>query len=490
MAAFMCGDPRTRPLRTAIVAVAVAAAAFGGLPQTVLGQAPARSTPGVDANIDAERLLVRGMTRAYVGDIQAAIRIYERALEKAPQEATILSALADAHAAREDLTSALFYARQARDQASSNPHYHRELARLQREAGRLADAVSTARDMVERFPDDADARRLLAEMLVAADQPREALSAYDQLLDVAPADEVDIRHAMLRLYRRLDDPDGIERTLHALADLRPADRSYRLELGRLYRQDGQLRAAIDVYRTLLGDHPSDPALVSDLAALYWQTDQPERADSLLRRYTRQENATPEQRVGQAQALYRGAAVETASDTALTRTITRLLESALEQAPSNATALQLLGQLRYDAGQYADAGSLLTQALDQNPKAPARWVLAASAYLQADQADLAADTAEEGLLLFPGQFPLVRISAFAHLKLEQHRHALSRMQEAIDLSADVDTVSAAQQADLYEGLGTIHRRLGDAEAARRAWQQALNLDPDRNGLREQMRALPN
>ena len=472
-------------------AAVLLAAAFGilGSALPARAQAQSASTSAVDASTQAQRLLVRGMTRAYVGDTEAAIAIYEKALQKAPREAAILSALADAHAAQDDATSALFYARQARDQAPSNAAYHKQLARLQRSTGRLEEAIATYREIARRFPDDRDARRHLAETLARADRPREAIDTYNQILQSAPAAETEIRREMLSLYRTLEDAGGIERTLQALIELRPADRSYRLDLGRHYRQNGRVRDAIEVYRDLLASHPSDPALVSDLAALYWRADQPERADSLLRRYTRPEAATPEQLVGRAQALYRGAAADAPSDSGMTETITRLLETALDRAPSNATALQLLGQIRYEAGRYAEAGSLLTRALDQNPKAPDRWTLAASAHLQAGQPDLAAETAEEGLLLFPGQYPLVRTAAFAHLQTQNNRQALDRMQEAVDLSADADTISSTRRADLFEGLGTLHRRLGDEAAARRAWERALDLDPDRESLRERLRALP-
>lgn len=473
----------------AIAVLFVAALGLVGGGASVRAQAQSTSAPAVDPGTQAQRLLVRGMTRAYVGDTEAAITIYEKALQKAPREASILSALADAHAAEDDATSALFYARQARDAAPSNPAYHKQLARLQRSTGRLEEAIATYREITRRFPDDREARRHLAETLARADRPREAIDTYNRFLRSAPAGEADIRQEMLSLYRTLEDTGGIERTLQALIDLRPTDRSYRLELGRLYRENGRVQDAIEVYRELLAGHPSDPALVSDLAALYWRADEPERADSLLRRYTRPEAATPEQLVGRAQALYRGAAADAPSDSGMTETITRLLETALDRAPSNATALQLLGQIRYASGRYAEAGSLLTRALDENPKAPKQWILAASAHLQADQPDLAAETAEEGLLLFPGQYPLVRTAAFAHLRTKNNRQALTRMQEAVDLSADADTVSSTRRADLFEGLGTLHRRLGDEAAARRAWERALDLDPERTSLRERLRALP-
>lgn len=442
---------------------------------------------------EARRLFVRGMTRAYVGDTEGAIDLYRRALEKAPNEAAILSALAEAHATTSDLSSALFYAQKARDRAPANPHYHAALARLQRENGQIEAALSTYRRMADRFPEDRRAQHRLAATLADADRHREALEVYRSLAKTATDGEIEIRRSMLALYREVEDPGGIARTLRTLIDLEPGVTTHRTDLARLYRQEGRIEKAIGVYEPLLQDTPSRASFVSDLASLYRQAGRPAAADSLLRRYTDRERATPDRLVARAwamyQATYQDAAAAPAADSTRTATLTRLLEAALQDAPSHPQALDLLGQVRYEAGQYAEAGSLLTRALDADPRSPERWTLAASAYLRADRLRNAAETAEEGLLLFPGQAALARISGRAHLQTGDPETARDRLREALSLTEDGADTAPGQRADLYEALGTAHRRLGDFVEARQAWNAALNLAPDRDALRQQRNALP-
>jgi len=434
--------------------------------------APADTTD--EPNAEARRFLVRGMTRAYVGDYAEAIALYEQALERAPNEATILSALADAHAAQDDPTTALFYARQARDRAPTNPHYHLELARLQKTAGRIDDALATYRAALDRFPDAPTARRELAQTQADAGRTRAAITTYEPLVDGRTPAAPEAWQALLRLYRQVDDASGIEQALNALMELRPADPTYPQMLGNLYLRTSRIDAAIDLYERQL-TAPPDVETLSTLAMLYRRADQPGRADSLLRRYTDDASATVEQLVERARSLSQDALTSpSTADSGLVQTATRLLRTALDRAPNHAAALALLGELRYEAGAYAEAGNLLDRTLQQNPRAPKRWILAASAHFRADSLQRAVDVAEEGLLLFPGQLPLVRISANALLDLDRPTDARDRLTDALNAR---DDAPAAQRASLLSVLGRAYNQLGTPAASTDAFETALELAPD-------------
>ena len=103
-------------------------------------------------DVRAQQLMVRGMTRAYLGDHEGAIALYEEALRLVPGEAALLSALAASHQALDDLTSALFYAQQAVALASDNVYYHHALAELHLEAGDAEAAAATYDTLLTHFP--------------------------------------------------------------------------------------------------------------------------------------------------------------------------------------------------------------------------------------------------------------------------------------------------------------------------------------------------
>jgi tetratricopeptide (TPR) repeat protein len=84
----------------------------------------------------------------------------------------------------------------------------------------------------------------------------------------------------------------------------------------------------------------------------------------------------------------------------------------------------------------------------NPRSQERWQYAADAHLQAGAPERAIAIAEEATILFPGQPALLEL------------------------------------------LGDAHAQQGDVPAARDYWQQALNLAPNRDDLREKLNHVRN
>ena len=428
-------------------------------------------TQGGDSPIpaEAERLFVRGMTHAFLDDYERAIAFYERALERAPRQAAILSALADAQAEQGEFDTAIFYAEQAYQTASQNTHYSLQLAGLYKETGATEDAIDQYRALIEAKPRTTEAYQSLADLLSNNNQPRAALGVYRDLIDRTGASPRTYLN-MLRLHRRLNDTEGIRSTLQALVELQPNEPYFRRELADFYADQGATEQAIRAYERVLESSPDDAQTALALAKLYRATDQPEKASQLLDRVLDTENASAEQLVQRARPFYQRAQ----RDSNAAKSAVPLLERALELDSDNEAALRMLGTLRFRNGAYAEAGDLLTRALDQNPRAPERWAQAAAAYLQAGQSARAAEVADEGLLLFPGQLPLVRVSAYALMESNQNAEAIERFETVLGLIEDETGVSD-QRARFSAALGLLYSRTKDYEASDRYYEQALAAD---------------
>lgn len=423
----------------------------------------------------AKQLLVRGMTRAYLDDHEGAISYYEEALELQPDEASILSALADAHLATDNPTTALFYAEQARDAASSNPYYAFRLADVQQQSGRTDAALATLRQTVDRFPDLPRAYTTLADAQGEAGRPGEAVATYEALLDADAQPPADVYPRLLRLYQQTGNEAGVERTLKRLVDIQPGNRSYKRLLADLYATQNRVEPALEIYQELLDADPKNLRLRMRVATLYRHAGRPDAADEVVRSVRPDEDATPDDLATRAESLNRSARAE--SDTSLTRAAVDLLERALDQDPQHAPALVLLGEIRYRTGDFAEAGQLLEDALKQNPRAPDRWTLAASAYLRAGQPQSAADVADEGLLLFPGRESLLKVSGSALLALDRPSDAASALEEAFEILVDDGDAKTPDAARIQTALGRAYHQLGRRDDATAAFEAALEADPN-------------
>jgi tetratricopeptide (TPR) repeat protein len=420
----------------------------------------------------AQRLFVRGLTQAYLNNADRAIALYERALGLTPNEAPILSAMAEAQADQDASSAAIFYAEQAQRLAPDNVHYYRQLADLHESVGDTDAAIATYRRLVDRFPNRVDAKLDLARMLADAHESQEALTLYESVERQMEGATAQMYMSMLQLYRRLNDSENVGRVLRALVDLRPEEELFTQLLCQFYLKEGQMQSAIQLYEDILMARPDDMNAAMALADLYRETGQTASADSLMRAMSQLDGASADQLVERARALYR----RSRSDVASARQAARFLEQALEQAPDHEEALHLLGDLRYQSEQYEEAAALLHRALDQNPRALDRWIQASAAYLQADQAREAVEVAEEGLLLFPGQAPLVEIHARGLFRLNRNRAAIEQFESLRALLKETGD-AASRLADVQAMLGLLYNRVGNMDASDAAYAVAISLDDD-------------
>jgi tetratricopeptide (TPR) repeat protein len=256
---------------------------------------------------------------------------------------------------------------------------------------------------------------------------------------------------------------------------RPNDQLYPHLLGQFYMENGRTKEAIQLYETQLRRRPGSVNVVMRLAALYRDAGRTDAADSLLHGFVNDADATPDQFVARARSLQEGMQVDSEDEAMEIRaTAERLLQRALQMNPDHVEALAMLGDLKYETGEYERAAELLERALQQNPRSPQRWTRAAAALLHAGQYQRATDVSDEGLLLFPGRASLLRVSAYAAMQQGRNATAASRFQEAIDA---LDDDEAEIRSQLNGALGLVYARMQQFSKSDAAYARALDANPE-------------
>lgn len=424
--------------------------------------------PAQADSVQARQLFVRGMTQAYVDDHRRAIAFYEAALRLAPNEAALLSAMADSYAALAEMRTALFYAEQARERDPENAYLYQQLAELYLETGDLERAAQAYQELLAHVPGHTGALQELARVQSARGQYEAALATYERLLEVV-GEQPAVQHRMLQLYLRLGHSTRAAHLLKRMIAEDPGNSELRRLLAEQYVREERLEQAVEVLEESLAAGDAGALLL--LTDLYRQLGAEEKAEALLS--DPDGAASPAQLVTQATALLTRRA---ASDPQAGLTAARLLERALELDPQHPDALVLLGRLRLQDSRYAEAADLLARALEHNPRDPELWVQAAAAYQQADDARRAAELAEEGLLLFPGRLDLLHTAAYALMASYQNDAAIRRFEEALPLLQGEDA-APRQEADLLASLALLHSRKKDEAASDSLYARALHLDPE-------------
>jgi tetratricopeptide (TPR) repeat protein len=148
-----------------------------------------------------------------------------------------------------------------------------------------------------------------------------------------------------------------------------------------------------------------------------------------------------------------------------------LKSSLRRDPSYPPALALLSKLYYDAGRHADGVELLEGARTRTgafPEGPPPALLAGLAlhYEALGRHDLAAALVAGAKGADPGKAG----SALAYVTLRGENPAAA--DDLARTALDADSKSAANQNNF--GLTKLHA--GDPQAARKAFQRAIEIDP--------------
>lgn len=434
---------------------------------------PAAAQEASAARVEAraQQLFIRGLTKLQIDEPEAAVASFEEALTLAPDQAAILSALAEAHEAQEDLETAQFYALQAREATPSNPAYHRQVAALYRQQRRPQQALAAYERLLARTPNDTAALRDVAALHTALGSYHEALDAYERL-NAVQGPRAGVLYQMVRLHQELGQRRLLMERLETLTRLEPEDPEPRQLLAEYRINEGQTREAIKLLEEVRTLKPSDPDVALTLSDLYAAEGDLEQSEAVLTAlHDIPENASVETLVNRAATL-----LSSAQRAEETDTIEALLSTILTRQPDHYRALVMQGQLRFERGAYAAAADLLTRALEENPREVEVWFQAALAQLEAGAPDEAVALAEEGLVLFPGAFILLRLAGYSYLEAGQPGRAMERLTEALDRGDRTGALDATERSALLATLGGVYAEQGDTTAAEAAYQEAIAADP--------------
>ncbi|MEL6443903.1 MAG: tetratricopeptide repeat protein [Bacteroidota bacterium] len=417
----------------------------------------------------AQGLFVRGLTQARLSNFEGALEAYATALDLVGPDATILLAMAEAYEALDQPDDALFFAQQVAraDESALAPLLL--IADLLRAAERPGEALAAYERALERDPDADEARAAQAALLESLGRVDESIQAQRARL-AHVSDPRPIRRQLIRLYDKTSQTDAALAEVEALLDEDPYAYPVRLDLARRYldaERTDEAQVVLDALRT---DYPHD-AQVAVLLARAMQDADAEGATALLAGLGASED--PDALFGRAAALFNRAENDPAVRPEAMAALERLL--ALETRPD---ALRMLGLLHRAQGNAGEAARLVARAVQAEPRRLDWWAEAIQTALFARNASLAERLSDEALLLFPGQPTLVDAASVAYLEADRPRDAAYALRT-------LDAPSATQ----LERLGDAESALGNGEAARIAWEQALVLDPNNAVLREKLTRAP-
>jgi tetratricopeptide (TPR) repeat protein len=251
--------------------------------------------------------------------------------------------------------------------ASSRQLSQRAAASLER--GQQMEAELLLAKAVKTCPTDPEAHRYYAEALWLRDARAEAVGQLAEACRLTP-EEPSLRVRLAEMYLAMGKVDLARHNAEQAISLNPRLASAWAIRGRVMRASGDLRQALADEHRALGYAPGDQQILLEIADLYRQLRQPERAlETLLaitETYARGEE--PQQVLCLLGATY--TALQRYDDAAAS-----LAAAATRDRPT-ADILYQLAEAQWLSGRPGDAGASLSQALALDPRhQPSRELLA-------------------------------------------------------------------------------------------------------------------
>ena len=240
-----------------------------------------------------------------------------------------------------------------------------QLAEAYRRSGRIRDAVVEAKQVLSTDPDNLAAHRLLGHIYfetlgeLGSDsqaQPtlRLAVEEFEHITRLAPDDSLAWLN-LARLYRMDNDPRQAEAALQKLLAMEPESEEGLSQLALLYSDQGDFQKAIELLEGAAAQSSSDK-LLSALAYAYEQAND---LDSAVQTYRRalQENDDPELRQRLAELLLRADRLEEALAE---------YQALAEGEPGDAELQLRLSQIYRHQRRFAEAQAALARAQELAP----------------------------------------------------------------------------------------------------------------------------
>jgi tetratricopeptide (TPR) repeat protein len=323
-----------------------------------------------------------------------------------------------------------------------------------------AEALRYYQDGARTAHDEKDGRiyhMRTAMSLVALGKNAEALPVVLAVLKAHPDDEEALRlHADLLLNAgKVQDADTAAKEFQILSDKHPNDAALRLQLGRAYRLKGDLPTARGQFQAALSKGPDLVDARYELADIDLKQAQPEEAllqsNEILKRRPRD----PRARLLNARAL---------SDSGNFKQASAELTRLMQDNPRDSEAQFQLGVLAIMEGKPKDAIPILSK-FQGDPRAVAGL---ATAYTYERQLDKAKEVVYAGLKKWPDSPILIEKSASLQAVSGNYDGAITQFQQLLD--------KEPKSVDLRRRMGDVYTLKGDQDKAIAFYQQANELAP--------------
>ena len=428
-----------------------------------------------DRRAEVMRLFMEATQARLAGRAGQAIQLFQQCLKVDPQNHAAMFELAKLYHQGGNSGQATELAKKAVQLDKGNIWYRFLLADLYQETGRTEEAIGVYRGLLERWPDRYEVYLDLANSLAYTGKMNEAIKVFaDMEKRFGLTEELIMQQfGVLAGHGRFA---GAESLVKRAIDAHPREAVYQGLLAELYDQRGEHEKALAQYQRAIDLDPGNSMLRVALAEHYYGTGKVEQAFEELGLVFQDPEMDIDAKMQLLLGFFEMSNYEGEKPGERQRLVERsyVLIEALEKAhPESGKPHAIHGDFLLRDGDLPGALDQFRKALRYEKDRFPIWMQVLQLGLQTGDHENMQREAEEAISLFPTVPELYLFRGIALGQLERHQEAIDELVAGRDLVVD----NPPLLAQFWSSLGDAHYQARQFPESDRAFEKALQLDPD-------------
>ncbi|MHB1278360.1 MAG: tetratricopeptide repeat protein, partial [Bacteroidia bacterium] len=415
-----------------------------------------------------DEAFLNGERAKILGNNEEAIEHYSEALKIWPKSAAAHYALAELYFTESKALAAYAEINAAIELDKGNSYYYDLKGQICHALARHEEAALAMEKMIDLAPGNVDNYFDAANQYIYAKNYKAALAVYDRMEARFGVGE-DLIRQKEQLYLMLGKPEKAVEELKKLIRAAPGETRYQGMLAELYWSMGKKEEAVAIYREILTKEPENGFAHFGMAEYYRSENDKNNMFSELNAAFEDPRIELEPKLNVIFSLL--PAID--SDPGIKKPVFKLAETVRNAHPTEARAHAVLADMYRADGREEDALEEYHIAIGLDPANLEIWKRLCDILMKKGEfRDLQLES-DKALEFFPEQAILYYYNATAHYQLKAYKDVVTASKLGLGLYAPEEEINL----QFYILLGDAYHNLNDHVASDKAFNQALELDPE-------------
>ena len=421
--------------------------------------------------LQADLLFFDAIKEKSLDNPKKAIGLFQECLRIDESNHAVMHELASLYLGNNDLDNALMYEKNAIELAPDNKWYLLKLAEIYNQSGDYVNEANTYESLIEIDDQNPEWHYNLANAYIQAKEWKKAISAYNTIERYMGLNE-EITFQKQKLYLQLNDQKSAVAEIQKLIDSKPNEPRYYGMMAELYMVNNQPDIALQYIDDLLEIDENNGLALFSKALFLQETGDYEQSYIYLKKAFANQDVEQSKKIEVLLSFYDLSAQNLDMQTKAFE----LCDIMEETHPDNARFFEIHGKFLYRAKQNIKAYNAFKKATELNPGAWPNWAILMEISAVENRNLILDQDATKAMDLFPEQGLGYYFGGYAKYRLKQYKEAVEILDRGQYFTSDP---SIKSEMNFFLGLASLE--LEDFDKAYKAYDKALNINPNYSGV---------